>query len=78
MERRAQLETALETRVAIEQAKGIVAERHSLDVEEAFVLLRRAARSNRIKLHDLVRRVRPNEPDPPELLAELRSPPRNG
>ena len=71
MNRRAQLETALQTRIAIEQAKGIVAERHGLDVEEAFVVLRRAARTNRVKLHDLVARVRPGEPDPPELAAEL-------
>jgi hypothetical protein len=71
MERRAQLEGALRSRVAIEQAKGIVAERHSLDVEEAFQMLRRAARTNRVKLQELVRRVRPGEPDPPELVVEL-------
>jgi hypothetical protein len=71
MGRRAQLEVALQSRVAIEQAKGIVAERHGLDVEEAFVVLRRAARANRVKLHDLVGRVRPGAPDPPELAAEL-------
>jgi hypothetical protein len=67
MGRRAQLQTALESRVAIEQAKGIVAERHGVDVEEAFRILRNAARANRVKLHDLVRRVRAGEPDPPEL-----------
>jgi hypothetical protein len=71
MERRAQLETALRSRIAIEQAKGILAERHGLDVDEAFGLIRRAARSNRVKLQDLVRRVRPGEPDPPELTREL-------
>jgi len=67
MVRRAQLETALQTRIAIEQAKGVLAERHGLDVEEAFRILRSAARANRVKLHDLVGRVRPGEPDPPEL-----------
>jgi ANTAR domain-containing protein len=71
MGRRAQLEGALQSRIAIEQAKGIVAERHGLDVEQAFGLLRRAARANRIKLRDLVRRVRPDQPDPPELAREL-------
>jgi hypothetical protein len=71
MERRAQLEGALRSRVAIEQAKGIVAERHSVDVEEAFRILRRAARTNRVKLHELVQRVRPGESDPPELAREL-------
>jgi hypothetical protein len=38
-----------------------------LDVEEAFEVLRRAARTNRVKLQDLARRVRPSEPDPPEI-----------
>ena len=46
-ERRAQLEHALESRIGIEQAKGIVAERYGLDVDEAFQLIRRAARSHR-------------------------------
>ena len=72
-ERRAQLERALQSRVAIEQAKGILAERHGLDVEEAFVLIRRAARANRFKLRDLVRRVRPGEPTPVEIVQELES-----
>ena len=70
-ERRAQLEHALQSRVAIEQAKGIVAERYGLDVEEAFQLIRRAARTNRMKLHDLVRSIRPGEETPAELAAVL-------
>jgi AmiR/NasT family two-component response regulator len=71
MERRAQLEGALESRIAIEQAKGILAERHGLDVDEAFHALRRAARTSRRKLRDLAREVRPGKPDPPELTREL-------
>jgi ABC-type uncharacterized transport system YnjBCD ATPase subunit len=71
MNRRAQLETALRTRVAIEQAKGVLAERHGLELDEAFEVLRRAARANRMKLHDLVARVRPGAPDPSELADEL-------
>jgi hypothetical protein len=71
-ERRAQLEHALQSRVAIEQAKGIVAERYGLDLEEAFDLIRRAARTNRMKLHDLVRSIRPGEDTPVELAALLR------
>ena len=70
-ERRAQLEQALQSRVAIEQAKGILAERHGLDVDQAFVLIRRAARANRLKLHDVVRRVRPGGPTPVEVVREL-------
>jgi len=66
-ERRAQLEQALKSRVAIEQAKGVMAERYSLGLDEAFELIRRAARSNRMKLHDLVRKIRPGESTPEEL-----------
>ena len=71
-ERRAQLEQALQSRVAIEQAKGVLAERYGLGLDDAFELMRKTARSNRMKLHDLVRRVRPGEPTPQELEPSLR------
>jgi ANTAR domain-containing protein len=70
-ERRAQLEQALQSRVAIEQAKGVVAERYRLDVDEAFDHIRRAARSNRMKLHELVLKIKPGEPTPEELMSQL-------
>ena len=70
-ERRAQLEHALESRISIEQAKGIVAERYGLDVDEAFQLIRRAARSNRMKLYDLAEAIRPGQATPPELATLL-------
>jgi hypothetical protein len=53
LERTLQLQTALDSRVVIEQAKGILAERHQIDPEEAFERMRLEARSRRIKLHDL-------------------------
>jgi AmiR/NasT family two-component response regulator len=68
-ERRAQLEHALQSRVVIEQAKGVTAERYGLEPDEAFQLMRKAARSNRMKLRDLVDAIKPGEPTPPELLA---------
>ncbi len=37
----------------IEQAKGVIAERHAIEVEEAFDLMRRHARRNNLKLHDV-------------------------
>jgi hypothetical protein len=53
----AQLEHALASRVVIEQAKGILAERYSLDMTAAFELLRRAARTNRVRIHELASSV---------------------
>jgi hypothetical protein len=70
-ERRAQLEHALNSRVAIEQAKGVIAERYGLGIDEAFQLIRRAARTNRMKLQDLVRAIKPGEDTPPEVAAVL-------
>jgi len=52
-ERIAQLQTALDSRVAIEQAKGVLMERFSLRPEQAFELLRRAARNSREPIHRL-------------------------
>jgi AmiR/NasT family two-component response regulator len=71
IERRAQLQHALESRVVIEQAKGVIAERYGLELDEAFEVIRRAARTNRVKLHDLVARIKPGAPTPPELGALL-------
>lgn len=48
-----QLETALESRIVIEQAKGVLAARLSIGVEEAFARLRDYARSQHRKLTDL-------------------------
>jgi hypothetical protein len=56
-ERVMQLEEALESRIVIEQAKGVLAERLAISVGEAFDILRYAARSHRTKLHEIARRV---------------------
>jgi len=53
----AQLQTALETRIVVEQSKGVLAERFQLTVEDAFLLLRYAARSSRTNIHELAQEI---------------------
>jgi len=48
-----QLETALESRVAIEQAKGVLAKHLDIGLTDAFDLLRKRARSSRRLLKDV-------------------------
>jgi AmiR/NasT family two-component response regulator len=62
-----QLQRALISRVAIEQAKGVLAERLDIGPEEAFIVLRRSARSSRMKLHDLAREVVASRETPAEI-----------
>jgi GAF domain-containing protein len=52
-----QLQGALNSRIVIEQAKGMIAQRSGLDVETAFDRLREYARSNQVRLADLARAV---------------------
>jgi transcriptional regulator with GAF, ATPase, and Fis domain len=53
----AQLQNALNSRIAIEQAKGVLAERRGVGVDEAFALLRAHARNHHLRLSDLARSV---------------------
>jgi GAF domain-containing protein len=48
-----QLNSALNTRIVIEQAKGIVSERRQVDMERAFAALLRYARNNNLRLSDV-------------------------
>lgn len=50
-----QLDHALTSRVAIEQAKGVVAERTGLNMQEAFEAMRGYARGHNLRLHDVAR-----------------------
>lgn len=52
-----QLTQALNTRIVIEQAKGVVAESAGLDMEDAFALLRRHSRKNNLRLTDVAQAV---------------------
>jgi len=59
-----QLQTALTSRIVIEQAKGILAERSGLTMDDAFAALRRHARDNNLKLTDVATAVVTAELDP--------------
>ena len=52
-----QLNHALNSRVVIEQAKGMIAEREGLNMEEAFSLLRNHSRNHNLKLAEVAREV---------------------
>lgn len=52
-----QLNHALNSRIVIEQAKGIVAERRSLNMEQAFSVLRNHARDHNLRLGDVAHAV---------------------
>jgi GAF domain-containing protein len=45
-----QLQAALNSRIVLEQAKGVLAQQGSLQMEEAFAVLRRYARNNNLRL----------------------------
>lgn len=64
-----QLQTALNSRVVIEQAKGVLAERGSLSMDEAFEALRSHARRTSQRLSDLARSVSDNTVDTAEVIS---------
>lgn len=69
-----QLGRALETRVAIEQAKGVLAERLKITMDESFNLLRRHARANNLRLADVAVTVTQGELPAAALLSDQKAP----
>ncbi|MCA1693424.1 MAG: GAF and ANTAR domain-containing protein [Actinobacteria bacterium] len=71
-----QLQTALDSRVIVEQAKGVIAERCGIDPGEAFTLLRTYARNHNQRLAELAASVLDGTAG--ELVNAMPSPPRQG
>lgn len=63
----AQLQTALDSRVVLEQAKGVLSQRGGLDMDAAFAVLRGYARDHNLRLTEVARAVVTRDL-PPELL----------
>ena len=68
-----ELQIALDSRVVIEQAVGMLAERFDLSVGDAFVLLRRAARDSRSELRGLAMQLTQGRRVTPEALTTART-----
>ena len=60
----AQLQQALDSRVVIEQAKGVLAERHDISPHDAFERVRNRARRDRRRVHDVAEDVVEDDLDP--------------
>lgn len=63
-ERVGQLQHALSSRISIEQAKGVLSERHGLTTDQVFDVLRRYARNNGRRLRDVAASVLAGDVDP--------------
>ena len=59
-----QLQTALTSRVVVEQAKGVLAQHHGLTMDAAFDQLRRYARAHNLRLADVARQLATSTLDP--------------
>ena len=64
-----QLQSALNSRITIEQAKGVLARTHGVGVDAAFDLMRGYARSNNLRLSDVARAVVTDPHRHPDLTA---------
>ncbi|HEY9294269.1 MAG TPA: GAF and ANTAR domain-containing protein [Microlunatus sp.] len=65
----AQLQTALNSRIAIEQAKGVLAQHAGIDMDEAFKALRNHARGSNLRLSDVATAIATGRLDPRTIAA---------
>jgi GAF domain-containing protein len=68
----AQLQTALNSRIVIEQAKGVIAERLDCDMEQSYQALRWYARDRNIRLRALAASVVDGDPVADDLVRSAR------
>lgn len=68
-----QLQTALSSRITVEQAKGVLSQRGGIGMAEAFGALRQYARDHNLKLADLAQQLIERRLDPQRLLDEVAS-----
>lgn len=68
-----ELESALQSRVVLEQAKGFLAYLGGLDMDQAFAVLRRYARDHQHKLTDVAARTVSRDLDATKILDHARS-----
>ncbi len=68
-----QLQTALNSRVTIEQAKGVLAVTGGLTMDDAFAALRGYARNNGLRLSDVARALAERALDPGLVLARRKA-----
>jgi hypothetical protein len=66
------LQTALTSRIVIEQAKGVLMERLDLSQQAAFELLRSSARRSRRKLHHVASEILKTRVTPDYIEREIR------
>ena len=59
-----QLQTALTSRIVIEQAKGVLAQHHGLTMDSAFDRLRRYTRARNLRLVEVARQLAASELNP--------------
>lgn len=67
-----QLQTALNSRIVIEQAKGVLSEHAGVDMDVAYAALRTFSRNSNLKLSDVAASVVSRQRDPEEVLSALR------